>query len=89
MIKYKDSIYTKQIEDKVICDMCQQDIQGLMGSQPDYVQVRHEFGYGSDKDGDYWEFDLCETCLEKLIDTAGIKARKYTQSEFMKSEFGG
>ncbi|RHW34069.1 hypothetical protein D1B33_14830 [Lysinibacillus yapensis] len=35
------------------------------------------FGYGSKYDEEQWKFDLCEACLEELINTFKIKPEGY------------
>ena len=35
------------------------------------------FGYGSKHDLERWSFDLCETCIEKLVKTFKIKVTKF------------
>jgi hypothetical protein len=59
---------------KVICNCCGKDI-----TYPDPVGAEHgcvlgasfkiSFGYGSDKDGDEIDVDMCNKCLDKWIGT--------------------
>ena len=46
---------------KVFCDSCEIEI-----NHNNYVSILHQFGYGSQRDGDRVEIDLCENCLERL-----------------------
>ena len=89
MIVYKEVQTKQQVPDKMICDRCKAEVHDKFGGgvgvgQEDFIEVRHEFGYGSDKDGEFWEFDLCEKCFEETIKEMHISVRKYSQSEFMK-----
>ncbi|RAJ97097.1 hypothetical protein CWE07_08505 [Aliidiomarina maris] len=31
--------------------------------------LQASFGYGSDRDGENFHFDLCQACFERLVDT--------------------
>jgi len=46
---------------KIFCDSCEIEI-----NHNNYVSISHQFGYGSQRDGDRVEIDLCENCLERL-----------------------
>jgi hypothetical protein len=46
---------------KIFCDSCEIEI-----NNNDYVSISHQFGYGSQRDGDHVEIDLCENCLDQL-----------------------
>jgi hypothetical protein len=46
---------------KVFCDSCEIEID-----RDDYVSISYQFGYGSQRDGDQVEIDLCENCLDLL-----------------------
>ena len=76
----KEVTVTKQVPSKVICDRC-----GIT-KEPyeEFIEVKHEYGYSSPKDGDYIEFDICESCMEDVIRDMKIKARFYQNdiSEF-------
>ena len=34
----------------------------------DITTINVQFGYGSKVDMENWEFDLCDDCLEKIVD---------------------
>jgi hypothetical protein len=46
------------------CNKCGKLFQD---KQTDIHNYRTEFGYFSNHDGEIWEFNLCEDCLEKLV----------------------
>ena len=77
MIKYKTETKSIKVLDSITCDRCNKDITDLSN---DVIEVRHEFGFGSEVDGEFWEFDLCEDCLNDTITQMNIRVRKYTNS---------
>ena len=48
---------------KIFCDKCNEQIR-----EENTVKIQHTFGYGSPRDGDTVELDLCEDCFESFID---------------------
>ena len=77
MINYKEQ-KTESINYVPInttCDKCQRVIEVYEG----FHKIRHEFGYGTTKDGDYLEVDWCEDCLIEIVKES--KARWYEQDE--------
>ena len=45
------------------CDICKTEIF------PDRIShLKHTFSYGSLRDGETWNIDICENCLEKIIE---------------------
>jgi len=36
-----------------------------------------KFGYGSEHDFEKWDFDLCEKCVEELVDSFKFKPAKF------------
>ena len=71
MIVYKEEQVTVQKPVEVVCDKCGSLIEF------DPVEIRHEFGYGSEKDGDYIEADLCEGCFMDILRRERIKYREF------------
>lgn len=87
MIEYEDETITRKVATKQICDRCGLELIDRYGGgvgvgQFDIIEIRHEFGYGSPKDGSYIEFDLCETCLDETIKTMNIKTRIYKEPKW-------
>ena len=48
---------------KIFCDSCENEMQ-----LNDYVKIEHTFSYGSQRDGDTVNLDLCEFCFEKIYE---------------------
>ena len=47
------------------CNCCGKPIVAPFQSS---ISIKHRFGYGSKYDGDYLDADICEQCLESLLD---------------------
>jgi len=77
MIKYRTETKTIKVPDSITCDRCNKDITDLSN---DVIEFRHEFGFGSEVDGEFLEFDLCEACLNDTIVQMNIAVRKRTNS---------
>ena len=78
MVKYKTKKIEKEVEDIIICDRCgteQKVHHGL--TEVDFIEIRHQYGYGSPKDGDYVETDICETCFDEIVHDSNINVRRY------------
>ena len=45
------------------CDICKQKI-----NKDQISHLEHTFSYGHLRDGETWHIDLCENCLEKIIE---------------------
>ncbi len=77
MIQYRTTMIRQEVPETIVCDRCkaENEIDGV--DQPDMIEVRHEFGYGSSKDGIHMEFDLCENCLDEIIKKMNIEVREY------------
>ena len=74
MTEYKDKEVIQKVPVKYICDRCS------IESEYEIVELKYEYGYGSKKDGEYIEFDLCEKCLAETIKIMNIKPRVYQNS---------
>lgn len=68
MTKYKTIHEPKQVVDKVLCNMCGNEIVCN-----DYLHVDKMWGYSSNKDNELHSFDICEKCYDKLIKEFKIK----------------
>lgn len=54
--------------DKIICNRCGKIISVVNGIlEEDVLTVEKRWGYFSNKDNEVHEFDLCETCYDKMI----------------------
>lgn len=47
---------------KIFCDKCDEQIR-----EERLVRIKHTFSYGSPRDGDTIELDLCEDCLQDIL----------------------
>ncbi len=84
MIKYVTESVLHQIPKKMICDRCglERDAEG-----DDMISIHHEYGYGSQRDTEYVEADICEKCFDETIKAMHINVRRYTNA--IDSEFDG
>ncbi len=74
MIKYRTKmVQTKEVMETV-CDRCD---KVLVPMEDDFIEIRHEYGYGSKQDGTLIEFDLCEACFEETITKMHINVRVF------------
>ena len=55
----------------VTCDICMNTCRDSIDMNHEYLNIKGNWGYGSDKDGETWEAHVCEKCsdehLSKLI----------------------
>jgi len=83
----------KLVEAKVTCNKCgmiydnetfdPEMPQGYEEWQWDTIHAfKVDFGYGSSHDMERWKFDLCENCIEELVDSFKIKAQKLGTDPF-------
>ncbi len=74
MHRYKNREVTKVVQEleEVICNQCGKVIKSKNGMhQEEVCSVHKAWGYFSDKDMEVHDFDLCESCYDRLI--AGFK----------------
>lgn len=67
-------------ESKVICNKCGYEMDCEKNNYEEFmVDIIHQFkvsyGYGSDRDGDFLKFDLCENCLKWLYSTFKVPVK--------------
>ena len=78
MVKYKTEKIEREVADLVICDRCGLEQKMHHGmSDRDIIEIRHQYGYGSPKDGDYIEADICEVCFDEIVKKMNITVRRY------------
>ncbi len=74
MIEFVERQITIQDEISISCDRCgEKEDFDTMGT----ISLRHEFGYGSERDGDYLEADICEKCFFEMMEKFGVRYRIY------------
>ena len=65
MRKYQDN-NTQLVT--VICNRCKKELKVENGILKEgCFEVSHAFGYFSEKDGQVYQFDLCEQCFDKML----------------------
>ena len=73
--KEQEVTETKFLPQETICDRCGRSKKDY----EDFIEIRHEYGYGSSKDGDYIEADICEDCLQEIFRKFNINSRTYNE----------
>lgn len=72
MRQYKE-VEIKEIQkkiNKIICNKCGREICTEEGKpREDFLSVKKEWGYFSQKDGQTDSFDLCEECYDSFVAT--------------------
>jgi len=58
--------------ESVICDKCHRKIEDY----ENYININHQFGYGTVEDLNRWEFQICEDCLIECVNDCKIEYRK-------------
>jgi hypothetical protein len=56
---------------KIFCDKCTREINQ---EDESVVKIEHLFSYGSPRDGDKVEIELCEDCFQGVIIDLRIKS---------------
>ncbi|MDE6606424.1 MAG: hypothetical protein K2K54_01515 [Lachnospiraceae bacterium] len=68
----------------VICNCCGKKLlveNGILKEES--IEIRHTFGYFSEKDGQTEKFDLCEECYQKITGRFRIPVSGGTESELI------
>lgn len=50
----------------VLCDKCGKTCRDSIGMNHEYAEIKVHWGYGSKKDGEHHEGQVCETCYDAL-----------------------
>lgn len=82
MRKYKKQDGNQILE--IYCNCCGKKLK----IEKDLIQegvfpVRIQWGYFSEKDGEYHCFDVCETCYDKWVSSFQIPVEKNLQNELL------
>ena len=69
----------------IICNKCGRVLQedAALIVLEDFVPIRKEWGYFSEKDGTVWEMTLCEDCISWLESELVVPVTKTKQSEML------
>lgn len=69
---------------KIYCNCCGREIQvEPKEKREDYLFVKKEWGYFSEKDGEIHTFSLCEACYGQFIKQFSIPVKVETQTELL------
>ncbi|SHK69843.1 hypothetical protein [Hespellia stercorisuis] len=67
MRKYSSEQQEKQMVKKIICNRCGKEISAENGIRTEGVfSVDFRWEYPADKDGERHQFDLCESCYDRM-----------------------
>lgn len=77
----------KSIIKDIRCDKCGQSCSKDVGGFPlfNYMSLNSTWGYGSDKDGEDWAAEICQSCAEEL--SHSIKFRVIQRDVFGNTYF--
>ena len=67
MKKYKTVKVEKEELTIVICDFCGEEFDKHWAEYKGFGQIKVEFGYPSNYDGDVYEAEICDDCFKKLF----------------------
>lgn len=69
---------------KMICNSCGKEICPCMGAPvAEYLHVAKEWGYFSRKDGMRQEWNLCESCYDRLLESFQVPASAQEVTELV------
>ena len=74
----------------VVCNCCKKELlvkNGIL--KEECISVSHDFGFFSERDGETQEFDLCETCYNKIVARFQIPAQSKERGEKRDQNHGG
>ncbi|MEX1222413.1 MAG: hypothetical protein WEA82_09920 [Idiomarina sp.] len=71
----KETLGQAMVVSDITCDICNKSVvpefaKRNLSNLDDFsafAQLKAEFGYGSKRDGENMNFDLCEQCFDKLL----------------------
>ncbi len=55
--------------EKVLCNCCGKEIKKEQGYFSDHLHIEKQWGYFSQKDGRKDDFDICESCYDKFVNS--------------------
>lgn len=80
----KYTLGTDPVLTEVVCNCCGKSIPLQNGiAKEDYIHLKKEWGYFSDKDGVTQSFDLCESCYDKWIKTFVVPVSEEEMTELI------
>ncbi|MDR1067344.1 MAG: hypothetical protein LBL35_07955 [Clostridiales bacterium] len=77
MKNYKKSLVDSDQVESVVCNVCGKEIKkNSFGYFDDFLSVEKKWGYGSPRDGETHDIDICRHCYEKLFEQFKINPIK-------------
>lgn len=70
----------------IACNKCEKSI--TPSPSQDMVSISLDFGYESRYDGQYWNFHLCDQCLEDVVKTFKIVPLGFLESSYLQLKDG-
>ncbi|MDO4345019.1 MAG: hypothetical protein Q4C50_09480 [Eubacteriales bacterium] len=71
-------------ENEIYCNMCGRKLEKKEDIlREDVLSVKKNWGYFSGRDGEIHEFDLCETCYDRLIKQFRLPVTQTEQKEML------
>jgi hypothetical protein len=68
MILYREESRCINVVDEVTCNSCGEIIPDDSGCGPNFATLNIHWGYGSPRDGEKFQIELCEKCVyNKLL----------------------
>lgn len=72
------------MEKRISCNCCGREIETVNGiARQDYLHIKKEWGYFSNKDGKIQEMILCENCWDELCSRLIIPVSDTEVTELM------
>ena len=69
---------------KIICNSCGCEAEASNEIvKKDFLSVRKDWGYFSERDGETDRWDLCETCYQRIVSEFKIKVQVSDTTELM------
>lgn len=69
---------------RVYCNCCGKEIcKETASPRQDWLEVKKEWGYFSEKDGEIHHFILCESCYDRLTEHFCIPVERKMQTELL------
>lgn len=69
MRMYETITENNQKVEKVLCNCCGKEITKEQGYFSDHLHIEKQWGYFSQKDGRKDDFDICENCYDKFVNS--------------------
>lgn len=68
---YKTKLVERKKLQYIMCNKCGQNVD--IKNYKDFLYINKTWGYNSNYDGEYHEFEICQSCYDELINSLKIK----------------